>query len=265
MNFLHHVATLPTTTIYVVDLVVLVDSFRSRSTIWPEDKEANMTKASALKHAATPATGWQPRAASIEALVPANIEQAADLGAGYVIIKLRDVAGAHRKPGAARPAELPLMSRERLVTALNRGGSLAAEKPPIRPADNGAFMRNMAVQEQARRTELEQSGRLIATQELAQRLAVSSQAVSKALKSGRIFALEGSGGRLLYPAFYADGIISRRDLEAITRALGDIPASSKWQFFTAPRASLDGLTPLEALQRGQRQPVLISAKGFLER
>ena len=126
-------------------------------------------------------------------------------------------------------------------------------------------MRNMAMQEQARRAELEETGQLIAAQDLAQRLEVSNQAVSKALKSGRLFALDGSGGRLLYPAFYADGKVSRRDLEAVTRALGEIPASSKWQFFTNPRASLDGLNPLEALQRGQRQAVMVSAAGFVER
>lgn len=225
-----------------------------------------MTKGSVVKRAAATAAGvWRPQAARVEALVPANIEQAADLGAGYVIIKLRDIPVVRRKPGAARAVELPIMSRERLVTALNRGGTLTGEKPRARPAVNDAFMRNMAMQEQARRAELEESGQLIAAQELAQRLDVSTQAVSKALKSGRLFALDGSGGRLLYPAFYAEGQVSRRDLEAVTRALGEIPASSKWQFFTNPRASLDGLTPLEALQRGQRQAVMVSAAGFVER
>lgn len=235
----------------------------------PVHQEVIMTKVSAVKRAAAPAAGsWRPQAARVESLVPANIEQAADLGAGYVIIKLRDVAVVRRKPGTARAAELPIMSRERLVTALHRGGTLAGEQPEqprARPADNDAFMRNMATQEQARRSELEQSGQLISAQELAQRLAVSNQAVSKALKSGRLFALDGSGGRLLYPAFYADGKVSRRDLEAVTRALGDIPASSKWQFFTNPKASLEGISPLEALRRGQREAVMVSAGGFVER
>ncbi|MGV7209339.1 hypothetical protein ACLB1G_15950 [Oxalobacteraceae bacterium A2-2] len=222
-----------------------------------------MTKVSAVKRAAAPAAGaWRPQAARVDALIPDNIEQAADLGAGYVIIKLRDV---RRKGGAARAAELPIMSRERLVAALNRGGALTKEKPRVRPAENDAFMRKMVMQEKARRVEQEETGQLIAAQELARRLEVSNQAVSKALKAGRLFALDASGGRLLYPAFYADGKMSRRDLEAVTRALGDIPASSKWQFFTNPRASLNGLTPLEALQRGQRQAVMVSAAGFVER
>lgn len=87
-----------------------------------------MTKGSAVKRAATPAVdSWRPQAARVEALVPANIEQAADLGAGYIIIKLRDVAVVRGKPGADRAAELPIMSRERLITALHRGGTLAGE------------------------------------------------------------------------------------------------------------------------------------------
>lgn len=229
-------------------------------------QEVIMTKGSAVKRAGpSAADAWSPQAARVEALVPANIEQAADLGAGYVIIKLRDVAIGRRKTGAAHTEELPIMSRERLITALHRGGTLAGAEPRARPADNDTFMRNMATQEQARRAELERSGQLISAQELARRLTVSNQAISKALKSGRLFALDGSGGRLLYPAFYADGKVSRRELESVTRALGDIPASSKWLFFTNPKASLDGISPLEALRRGQREAVMVSAAGFVER
>lgn len=229
-----------------------------------------MTKGSAQKRAsaAVGAGALHLQPARIEALIPANIEQAADLGAGYVIIKLRDRAKVRSLPGVkqAHETELPVMSRERLLTALDRGGALAGVKEVSkRPPENEAFMRNMATQEQARRVELEQKGQLIGAQELANRLEVSNQAVSKALKAGRLFALDGSGGRLLYPAFYADGEISRRELETVTRALGDIPASSKWQFFTTPKGSLNGMTPLQALQRGDRQAVLVAAAGFLER
>ncbi|NHZ32140.1 hypothetical protein [Massilia rubra] len=134
-----------------------------------------------------------------------------------------------------------------------------------RPADNDAFMRNMASQEQARRADLAGSGELIAARDLADRLTLSPQAVSKALKAGRMFALECGGGRFLYPAFYSDETMSRRDLETVTRALGDIPASSKWQFFTTPKASLSGLTALQALQQGELRAVLITAAGFMER
>jgi hypothetical protein len=247
-------------------MVDMVDSFRYQSTMEGVDHEAIMTKSSAAKRLMPPAAGsWGPQAARVEALVLTNIEQAADLGGGYVIIKLRDMGVVRHQLGAPHAAELPIMSRERLVAALNRGSTLTDKKPRARTADNDAFMRSMAMQEQIRRAELEQSGQLISSQELAHRLGVTSQAVSKALKSRRLFALDGSGGGLLYPAFYADGKLSRRDLGAVTRALGDIPASSKWQFFTNPKSSLGGITPLDALQSGQREAVMVSAAGFVER
>ncbi|MFM9436574.1 hypothetical protein ACFDR9_003658 [Janthinobacterium sp. CG_23.3] len=227
------------------------------------------TKISAMKRpvAGQSASSWPVQPARIEALAPANIEQAADLGAGYVIIKLRPQAKRREFIGKDEiQNEIPVMTREGLVAALHRGNTLAGVKELIkRPAENVAFMRNMAMQEQERRTELAESGALIAAQDLADRLNVSPQAVSKALKAGRVFALEGGGGRLLYPAFYSDGKVSRRDLEKVTRALGDIPASSKWQFFTTPKASLNGVTPLQALQQGDRQAVLVTAAGFVER
>lgn len=227
------------------------------------------TKTSTMKRAGVDqsADEWHARPALIEALAPSNIEQAADLGAGYVIVKLRDQATRRgHTSGPAIQTTIPVMTRDTLVTALQRGGTLAAgENLRKRPVKNEVFMRNMASQEQARRAELAESGELIAAQDLAHRLEVSSQAVSKALKAGRLFALEGRGGRLLYPAFYSDDKISRRVLESVTRALGDIPASSKWQFFTTPKASLGGVTPLQALQRGDRQAVMVTAAGFVER
>lgn len=228
------------------------------------------TKISAIKRAAAgqSAGSWRAQPAQIEALAPANIEQAADLGDGYVIIKLRDQIKRRRGLIAkeAIHTEIPVMTREQLVTALHRGGTLAGIKESRkRPAENEVFMRNMAKQEQERRTELAESGQLIVAKELAERLEVSPQAISKAVKAGRLFALEGGGGRLLYPAFYSDGRASRRDLETVTRALGDIPASSKWQFFTTPKISLNGATPLQALQRGDRQAVMVTAAGFVER
>lgn len=212
------------------------------------------------------------QSANISALAPENIEQAADLGAGYVIIKLRNDAPPGRSIGTrgklSQPGDgdIPVMPRSRLVTALRRGGKLAGiQELHKRPAENESFLRNMAGQERARRAQLIEQGRLITAQELSQRLRVSTQAISKSFKAGRLFAFEGDGSRLWYPAFFADGSLSRRDLHAVTQALGAIPPSSKWQFFTCPKASLGGITPLQALQQGDRAAVLVSAAGFVER
>lgn len=163
------------------------------------------------------------------------------------------------KASAANPEDSP-------GAALQRGNKLTAVQESLRrPIENAAFMRDMAKQQHDRRLELAANGQLITAQELAERLAVSPQAIHKALKLGRLFALEGDTGHLLYPAFYADGELARRDVEAITRTLGTVPPSSKWQFFTTPKASLGDRTPLKALKDGDRQAVMTTAAGFAER
>ncbi|NVM77447.1 hypothetical protein FHW83_003265 [Duganella sp. SG902] len=213
------------------------------------------------------------RPARATALAPANIEQAADLGAGFIIVKLRDYATAQQASTAKQKraplppvGDIPVMPRSRLVSALRRGGKLAGvEQLNKQPSENAAFMHEMAAQEKARRVQLLAAGQLISAQELSERLDMSTQAISKSLKDGRLFALEGGGNRLCYPSFYADSALSRRDLYAVTKALGAIPPSSKWQFFTTPKASLNGLTPLQALQQGARDAVLVTAAGFVER
>lgn len=211
--------------------------------------------------------------AKMAAIAPANIEQAADLGAGYVILKLRAPSASpqaihskRKQPQPAPDADFPLMTRGRLASALERGGKLIGfPAPKVRPDENKAFMRKMAERETARRADLIEQGALITASELSERLLVSRPAISKALKANRLFALEGDGGRLWFPAFFADGGLSRRDLSKVVQALGDIPPSSKWQFFATPKASLGGVTPLEALRRGDRQAVMITAAGFVER
>lgn len=228
-----------------------------------------MPKSTAEKSSQPDSGSWRPQPAHMEALVQENIEQAADLGAGYILIKLR-TPSLHPPRSAlgvsVADTKLPMMTKEGLVTALHQGGTLAgATVLGKRPPENEVFMRNMAEQEQVSRVAMEQSGDLITADELASRLEVSTQAISKALRAGRLFALEGAGRRLLYPAFYADGKVSRRELENVTRALRDLPASSKWQFFSYPKASLDGLTPLQALQRGDRTAVMAAAAAFMER
>ena len=60
-----------------------------------------------------------------------------------------------------------------------------------------------------------------------------------------------------FPAF-----LDRRKLEEVTRLLGELPGWRKWQFFTMPKASLNGLTPLEALKRGMVEEVMEAAEAF---
>lgn len=100
--------------------------------------------------------------------------------------------------------------------------------------------------------------------EFASRLCWSRQALSKALQARRVFFVELNGSRY-YPAFFADPNYERRHLEALCKLLGDLPGGAKLQFMFAPKGSLDGLTPLEALAKGQIAAAKSAATGFAQR
>ena len=88
--------------------------------------------------------------------------------------------------------------------------------------------------------------------------------MSKALAAGRIFTVD-VGARQYYPAVYLHGDVDRRVLERLTQILGGLPGWRKWQFFTMPKASLNELTPLQALSQGRLDPVERAARAFAER
>jgi hypothetical protein len=95
-------------------------------------------------------------------------------------------------------------------------------------------------------------------------LNISRQALSKAVQAGRLFALE-VGGENYYPSFYLDSEVDRRKLERVSKALGALAGWEKWRFFTTPKGSLAGLTPIDALKKGKYAEVLTAAAGFTER
>jgi len=129
---------------------------------------------------------------------------------------------------------------------------------------NKKFMISFKAQALAARQKLIDDGALIKSTDLWDRLEIGRQAGSKALKDLRFFSLDGPGGVTLCPAFFSDHKYNRRILEKISKELGELPGPSKWQFFTTPKRSLDGKTPLEAIEKGQIDKVLVAATGFRE-
>lgn len=91
----------------------------------------------------------------------------------------------------------------------------------------------------------------------------SRQALSKALAAHRVFFVEHKGARY-YPSFFGDSRYERRQVEAVTRILGDLPGGAKLQFFLNPKASLSKQTPLQALARGNFAEVKRAAEGFAQ-
>lgn len=200
-------------------------------------------------------------------LIPENIEQATRIDADYVIVKLRDTRVKTRtKPITVKvnaSVEYPPINASQLGELSLRLVDTPAQMNA--PAENLAFLGELEAQSRARRAELASTGQLIEAKELARRLGITVQAISKALKAKKLFDLECDGGRRLFPAFYADPELSRAILGEVTRFLDDAPASAKWQFFTRPKLSLNRRTPLQALKEGELNQVLAAAQGFLER
>jgi len=95
-------------------------------------------------------------------------------------------------------------------------------------------------------------------------LNVQRQALSAAMKAGRLFAFVGPSGENYYPAFYVDPTLDRRAIEKVSKALGELPAASKYYFFTEPFTALQD-TPLGALRKGRVSEVLAAAASVVGR
>lgn len=218
-----------------------------------------------VKSEFVPSTAFQMTPTTAAELVPSNIERATRIDKDYVIVKLRDTSTRKNdKPLTVKidaGVEFPTISLDNL-------GQLRIRLVDVLPSaddENQQYLDKLAVQEQVRRARQVEDGLLIEAKDLAGRLGITVQAISKAQKAKRMFDLECGGGKRMYPAFYADPDADRSILGDITRLLGDIPASAKWQFFSTPKLSLKGRTPLQALKEGDVALVETCARGFVER
>lgn len=108
------------------------------------------------------------------------------------------------------------------------------------------------------------NGELVSSSALQEALGVKRQAISGAVKAGRLFALTGPSGENFYPAFFANPGLDRRAIEKVAKVLGTLPAASKYFFFTSKSTRLQE-TPLQALRRGRLAEVLTAAAAFAER
>ncbi|WP_440625585.1 hypothetical protein [Burkholderia sp. 22313] len=166
-------------------------------------------------------------------LFKVGIEQVIDL-AGTITFGIAAAATRDRKPTGGK----------------KRGGGVVAA--------------DLERQVQAERRMLVADGNLLPAAQTWAGLGMTRQALSKAVASGRIFAVD-VGAAQYYPAFYLTGDIDRKTLGRVTQCLGSLPGWSKWQFFTTPKASLGNVTPLVALSHGKVDGVERAAMAFAER
>ena len=196
-----------------------------------------------------------------------------DLGDGYVLVKIRRTkrAAQHARGQevAFVPQQLPgvpVVSNADLQELIQRYQHIQAIQGAAStvPPANQAFLDQFAHQELEKYASLEKKGELLTSQTLAEQMGVTRQAISKAVTEQRMFSLDSAAGRKLYPAFFADPTLNRRQLGKVNKELGHLAGSSKWQFFTHPRMSLNGSSPINALRKGKFADVIAAATAFRE-
>lgn len=105
---------------------------------------------------------------------------------------------------------------------------------------------------------------LISMTEFCEEAGLSPEALEKALSGHRLFAVQ-LNGEVCLPDFFLDERYDRQHLESVCKVLGGLPGGSKLQFFTTPKGSLGGRTPLYTLATGEVALVHLAAQGFVER
>lgn len=196
-----------------------------------------------------------------------------DLGEGYVLVKIRRpkqlAHHAREKDAAYVPRQLPGVpvvssaDLHELIQRFQRTHTMQAGISTI-PPENQAFLDQFSRQEMQRYASLEKKGELVDSRTLAEQMGVTRQAISKAVTEQRMFSMDSVSGKKLYPAFFADPTLNRRQLSKVNKELGQLAGSSKWQFFTTARMSLNGSSPLNALRKGKFSDVIAAATAFRE-
>lgn len=156
---------------------------------------------------------------------------------------------------------------DRLREELKLDGDSAIKLPAVRAEDDDADSEGTPLSEHtyARRRALVDKGELLTSADLIERVDITRQALSNRLAAGSIFYVDGGRNERYYPAFFVDAALDTKAVRKVTKALGDLPGASKWLFFTSPRESLGGLTPLEVLAGKRPAAKAGYASGELER
>ncbi|MBP1207454.1 hypothetical protein JOD97_005534 [Duganella sp. 1411] len=174
-----------------------------------------------------------------------------------------------REDGTVRLSEEKAATNEdsiiRGLLAGRRKESLVPEQTAVERHANAEVMDKLRREAAASLQRRIDSKELLPPKEFQDALGISRQSINEAVKARRMFALLGPAGEYYYPAFYADGHLHRRELEKVAKALGGLPAASKYHFFTSKSTYLGAATPLEALRKGRVEEVLIAAAAFEQR
>lgn len=199
-----------------------------------------------------------------------TVESAIDLGDGYMVIKLHVAAETSTLRAVQRLAganPIPHAKVHRLLHNLKQEANASTGIVAIsgRQTDIDAHAARMREETASWHDELRKSGHLIGHAELCRSMQITPEVLFHAIEEKNLFALEGSDGSWLYPAFFASSAISRRELVHVIRVLSPLPDNAKWQFFTTSDTALGARTPIEALSTGRYADVARVARKFVDR
>jgi hypothetical protein len=111
---------------------------------------------------------------------------------------------------------------------------------------------------------LDAAGGTLSSQQVAEVLGISRQAVDKRRASNQLLALTQGRRGYSYPGFqFAEG----KTIEGLEEVLAQLKALDPWMqmvFFTSPNERLDGKTPIESLHQGLVNEVAQAAGGYGE-
>ncbi|NBJ13679.1 Rv2175c family DNA-binding protein [Microvirga arsenatis] len=150
-----------------------------------------------------------------------------------------------------------ILSSSTDVGALAKALTAAASDPVVAKLDPTA---ELVAAGAARKAELiNLAGGLFSLQNVVSLLKITRQAIEKRRKAGTIIAVR-TGDDYRYPAcqFTQDGMV-----EGLDMVLKEMPVRADWmrlEWLLTPDEALDGLSPLEALKKGQLEDVLDVAR-----
>jgi len=111
---------------------------------------------------------------------------------------------------------------------------------------------------------LEISGGALSSEQVAEVLGISRQAVDNRRSSNQLLALTQGRRGYSYPSFqFADGK-TIEGLEGVVARLKSLDPWMQMVFFTSPNERLGGKTPIEKLKKGLAEEVARAAGGYGE-
>lgn len=133
--------------------------------------------------------------------------------------------------------------------------SLLTERDPLAKAK----LRGLQLKQQL----IEAEGGCVSSDEIAQMLGVTRQAINQRRQRGRLIGLSRGKGKYVYPLWqFTDTGKTLAGLEAVLEQLSEVDSWMQVTFFLNPNLRLENKTPLEVLRMGKVEPVVNGAAAF---